>query len=148
MEYFVSLWWKEYLNHITSPLPVTQPSQDSEKTQIQEAKKPFRENLDSSISLLSHFPLPSERLHPPAEPQTCPHAGNTLLEDESKTLERTEVQDSSLGAEGNNATDTDTHPMAADAEMEHRRLWEAGQADYLGRDAFQNIQRMLDRFLD
>ncbi|XP_070712052.1 glycogenin-2 [Pempheris klunzingeri] len=40
---------------------------------------------------------------------------------------------------------------AADAEtqrLEHRRLWEAGQADYLGRDAFHNIQRMLDRFLD
>ncbi|KAM7374992.1 hypothetical protein PAMA_014195 [Pampus argenteus] len=138
MEHFVSLWWKEYLNHITPPLPVTQPSQDSEKTQIQEAKKP----------LLVHSPLPSETLHPPAEPQRCPHAGNILLEDESGTVERTEVQDSSLGAEGNNATDTDTHPMAADAEMEHRRLWEAGQADYLGRDAFQNIQRMLDRFLD
>uniref|UniRef100_A0A3P9KYY9 glycogenin glucosyltransferase n=1 Tax=Oryzias latipes TaxID=8090 RepID=A0A3P9KYY9_ORYLA len=33
-------------------------------------------------------------------------------------------------------------------ELQHRRRWEAGQADYLGRDAFQNIQKMLDRFLD
>lgn len=33
-------------------------------------------------------------------------------------------------------------------EVEHRRRWEAGQADYLGKDAFQNIQKMLDRFLD
>uniref|UniRef100_A0A3Q4H4N6 glycogenin glucosyltransferase n=1 Tax=Neolamprologus brichardi TaxID=32507 RepID=A0A3Q4H4N6_NEOBR len=32
--------------------------------------------------------------------------------------------------------------------LDHRRLWEMGQVDYLGRDAFQNIQRMLDRFLD
>ncbi|XP_040031258.2 glycogenin-2 isoform X3 [Gasterosteus aculeatus] len=32
--------------------------------------------------------------------------------------------------------------------LEHRRLWEAGQADYLGRDAFKNIQKMLDRFLE
>uniref|UniRef100_A0A667XBU0 glycogenin glucosyltransferase n=1 Tax=Myripristis murdjan TaxID=586833 RepID=A0A667XBU0_9TELE len=42
--------------------------------------------------------------------------------------------------------------LAAEAEaeqqLEHRRLWEAGQADYLGRDAFHNIQRKLDRFLD
>uniref|UniRef100_A0A3B4XQ00 glycogenin glucosyltransferase n=1 Tax=Seriola lalandi dorsalis TaxID=1841481 RepID=A0A3B4XQ00_SERLL len=40
---------------------------------------------------------------------------------------------------------------AADGEseqLEHRRLWEAGRADYLGRDAFGNIQRKLDRFLD
>ncbi|KAL3999214.1 ATP-dependent DNA helicase PIF1 [Sarotherodon galilaeus] len=37
---------------------------------------------------------------------------------------------------------TETEPL------DHRRLWEMGQMDYLGRDAFQNIQRMLDRFLD
>uniref|UniRef100_A0A667XQT6 glycogenin glucosyltransferase n=1 Tax=Myripristis murdjan TaxID=586833 RepID=A0A667XQT6_9TELE len=36
----------------------------------------------------------------------------------------------------------------AEQQLEHRRLWEAGQADYLGRDAFHNIQRKLDRFLD
>ncbi|XP_029376133.1 glycogenin-2 isoform X2 [Echeneis naucrates] len=35
--------------------------------------------------------------------------------------------------------------MAADAE--HRRQWEAGQADYMGRDAFKNIQKKLDHFL-
>lgn len=33
-------------------------------------------------------------------------------------------------------------------QLERRRRWEAGQADYLGRDAFRNIQKMLDRFLD
>uniref|UniRef100_A0A8C2Z6I2 glycogenin glucosyltransferase n=1 Tax=Cyclopterus lumpus TaxID=8103 RepID=A0A8C2Z6I2_CYCLU len=40
-------------------------------------------------------------------------------------------------------------PAEADEErLQHRRLWEAGRADYLGRDTFQNIQKMLDRFLD
>uniref|UniRef100_A0A3B3TL51 glycogenin glucosyltransferase n=1 Tax=Poecilia latipinna TaxID=48699 RepID=A0A3B3TL51_9TELE len=38
--------------------------------------------------------------------------------------------------------------QAEEREAEHRRMWEAGQVDYLGRDAFQNIQKMLDRFLD
>lgn len=33
-------------------------------------------------------------------------------------------------------------------QLERRRRWEAGQADYLGKDAFRNIQKMLDRFLD
>lgn len=35
-----------------------------------------------------------------------------------------------------------------DGELEHRRRWEAGRADYLGKDAFRNIQKMLDCFLD
>lgn len=41
--------------------------------------------------------------------------------------------------------------MVADPEteqFEHRRRWEVGQVDYLGKDAFKNIQKMLDRFLD
>lgn len=39
---------------------------------------------------------------------------------------------------------------AADDEaeqLERRRRWEDGRMEYLGRDAFQNIQRMLDSFL-
>uniref|UniRef100_A0A665TA15 glycogenin glucosyltransferase n=1 Tax=Echeneis naucrates TaxID=173247 RepID=A0A665TA15_ECHNA len=32
-------------------------------------------------------------------------------------------------------------------EISHRRQWEAGQADYMGRDAFKNIQKKLDHFL-
>ncbi|XP_035610960.1 glycogenin-2-like isoform X3 [Oncorhynchus keta] len=32
-------------------------------------------------------------------------------------------------------------------DLEQRRLWEEGQADYLGKDAFDNIQKKLDRFL-
>ncbi|XP_064881694.1 glycogenin-2-like isoform X3 [Oncorhynchus nerka] len=32
-------------------------------------------------------------------------------------------------------------------DLEQRRLWEEGQADYLGKDAFHNIQKKLDRFL-
>ncbi|KAM8903507.1 glycogenin-2 isoform 2-T2 [Spinachia spinachia] len=56
----------------------------------------------------------------------------------------------------NKAADTETFKemdeetkRETEAErLEHRRLWEAGQADYLGRDAFKNIQRLLDRFLE
>ncbi|KAE8278736.1 Glycogenin-1 [Larimichthys crocea] len=134
-------------------------SQDSEKPQqIQEreAKMPFRETLDGSSSLLPHFSTPSERLHSLSEPETCSHTDTTPLEEESRTPEETEIQDTPLGAEGvevsGEASDTGTHPQkAADTEterLEHRRLWEAGQVDYMGRDAFDNIQRMLDRFLD
>ncbi|TKS66161.1 Glycogenin-1 [Collichthys lucidus] len=160
MERFVSLWWKEYLSHSTSSSPPgEQFGQDSEKAQqIQkrEAKMPFRETLDGSNSLLPHFSTPPERLHSPSEPETCSHADTTPLEEKSRTPEETEIQDTPLGAEGvevsGDASDTGTHPQkAADPEtdrLEHRRLWEAGKVDYMGRDAFDNIQRMLDRFLD
>uniref|UniRef100_A0A8C8EHE0 glycogenin glucosyltransferase n=1 Tax=Oncorhynchus tshawytscha TaxID=74940 RepID=A0A8C8EHE0_ONCTS len=46
--------------------------------------------------------------------------------------------------------DPATEPTAAKTEeddLEQRRLWEEGQADYLGKDAFDNIQKKLDRFL-
>lgn len=150
MEWFVSLWWKEYLSNTTAPVP-EKPQQIQER----EAKMPFRENLDSSNSLLAHFSPPSETLHSSSEPETCPITDNTLLEEESRTSEKTEIQDTAFEADGLEgsacASDTDTQPRAINPEaerLEHRRLWEAGQADYLGRDAFHNIQRMLDRFLD
>ncbi|XP_026217296.1 glycogenin-2 isoform X1 [Anabas testudineus] len=157
MEQFVHLWWKEYLSDTTASEPEREPSPDrvdTQQIQERESKMPFSENLDTSNSLLAHFSPPTESLPPPPEPATCPHTGNTPLEEESP--ERTEIQDSALAAEGledsEGTVDSDTQQQrAADVErerLEHRRLWEAGQVDYLGRDAFQNIQRMLDRFLD
>lgn len=114
---------------------------------------PFRENLDSSSSLLVHFSPPSERLPSPPEPKTCSPTDSTPLEEESATSETTEVRTSREeeleGSDG--ASDTETDHRAAETETErldHRRLWEAGQIDYLGIDAFKNIQKMLDRFLD
>ncbi|XP_068575920.1 glycogenin-2 isoform X2 [Cebidichthys violaceus] len=165
MEQFVSLWWKEYLQ-----LPQTS-SEAGKQQEIQEgedeAKMPFRENLNSSNSLPVHLPPvhlppvhlppPSGSLHSPSEPETCSHTDDKPLEEEEpRTGERTEIQDPGLGTKGSESS-ADTDPRAAETEageeteaerLEHRRLWEAGQADYLGRDAFQNIQKMLDRFLD
>ncbi|XP_068165671.1 glycogenin-2 [Antennarius striatus] len=78
-------------------------------------------------------------------------------EEESRS-ERKEIQEEESRSErkiqeedGDGASGTRQHPPAADVEEERRRRrrrWEAGNADYLGQDAFQNIQRMLDRFLD
>ncbi|XP_030602504.1 glycogenin-2 [Archocentrus centrarchus] len=165
MEQFVSLWWKEYLIHTTPSAPAAQPKQEQKKPQQipeREAKMKSTENLDSTNSLLAHFSPPSESLYSQPEPTLCSHTdGRQLeeeprsLEEESRSYEETEVVDPPLGAEGlegSDATaDAATDPRPADAEpeqLEHRRMWEMGQVDYLGRDSFQNIQRMLDRFLD
>ncbi|KAL3045727.1 hypothetical protein OYC64_013892 [Pagothenia borchgrevinki] len=68
---------------------------------------------------------------------------------------RTQTQDLASEEEepedSDDLSDTEELPRAEETEaerLEHRQLWEAGQADYLGRDAFKNIQKMLDRFLD
>ncbi|XP_070814261.1 glycogenin-2 [Chaetodon trifascialis] len=154
MKEFVSLWWKVYLSYSPSPRPERQfvrELENQQQIQEREAKIPFQETLDSSNSLLAHFSPPSEVLHSPSEPKTCSHTDKTPLEEESTTSKTTEIQEPD-GLEGSDgASDTETQPRAADPEterLEHRRLWEAGQVDYLGRDAFHNIQRLLDRFLD
>ncbi|XP_023282689.1 glycogenin-1-like [Seriola lalandi dorsalis] len=152
-EQFATLWWKEYLSHTTPSTPGKQPSQDWKKPQqIQEpeAKTPFKENLDSSESLLAHFSPPTEL----SESKMSFHTDDAEFEEE-RSHDKTEIQGSALGAVGlegsHGPADSWTRPRAADGEseqLEHRRLWEAGRADYLGRDAFGNIQRKLDRFLD
>ncbi|XP_059183990.1 glycogenin-2 [Centropristis striata] len=183
MDQFVSQWWKEYLSDTKPSEPEKQqqgtPTADSPnwkrtdhqllkakhplRIQEPEAKMPFRENLDSSNSVLAYSSAPSERPHSPPEPQTCPHTDHTPLEEDSWTCERTETQEAAVDEDeledSVSVSDTESEPIKLeitcqkDAEteeerLEHRRQWENGQADYMGRDAFSNIQKMLDRFLD
>ncbi|XP_028998753.1 glycogenin-2 isoform X2 [Betta splendens] len=156
MEQYVQLWWREYLSHTSPSEPEDQPGQDAVDTQQvhkSESKTAVGEKLDTCCSLLAHFSPPAEGLHSPAEPQKFSHADTKLSEEEPETASagQTESQDSAVATEESGGSeDADAH-TAADPErerQEHRRLWEAGQIDYLGRDAFHNIQRMLDRFLD
>lgn len=121
---FVSLWWREYLRD--------SPSSNHTPPQIQEreAKEPIRGRPDSSNTLLAHFSA--------AEPTTDSHTD----QDGSGPPETTEIQDPPDDAL------TEEEAEAAAERLEHRRQWEVGQVDYLGRDAFENIQKMLDRFLE
>ncbi|KAM8722757.1 glycogenin-2 isoform 2-T2 [Acanthopagrus schlegelii] len=149
---FVSLWWKEYLHHDSTSSGKQTSEVLGKQQQVQEAKMPFRETLDGSTSLLAHFSPRPERLQSPPQPETSSHADDTSLKNGSATSddrqtaeiqepEELEVNDGAL----------DSNPKAAETEterLEHRRQWEAGQVDYLGRHAFENIQKMLDRFLD
>ncbi|XP_073318643.1 glycogenin-2 [Pagrus major] len=145
---FVSLWWKEYL-HRDPTSSGKQTGEVLEKLQeVQEAKMPFRETLDGSTSLLAHF---SPRPKRPQSPKTSSSTDDTSLENGSATSEdrqKAKIQEPEE-PEVNDGT-LDSNPRAADTaeRLEHRRQWEAGQVDYLGRHAFENIQKMLDRFLD
>ncbi|XP_061571780.1 glycogenin-2 [Cololabis saira] len=148
---FVSLWWKEHLSHETKPAPESRPKHTRKKPQIQEREDetPFRQNLDHSTSLLAHFPAPSET--PPRAPADTTTFSHTETEDESGSRGSVEVQDPPPGPEEPDpGPPPGPHPSPADGETqrERRQMWESGRADYRGRDAFSNIQKMLDRFLD
>uniref|UniRef100_A0A3Q4H718 glycogenin glucosyltransferase n=1 Tax=Neolamprologus brichardi TaxID=32507 RepID=A0A3Q4H718_NEOBR len=136
MEQFVSLWWKEYLIHTVSSAPAVQPKQEQKKPQ--QVGTCMRAGGTGKVqsgqvwdSVVGRGPKSHTR-------------NDTQLEEESRSSEEPEAEDPPLGAEGSESSDTPAHTEPLD----HRRLWEMGQVDYLGRDAFQNIQRMLDRFLD
>lgn len=41
----------------------------------------------------------------------------------------------------------DAPPQPALSSLERKNKWEQGQADYMGMDSFDNIQKKLDSFL-
>ncbi|KAM8871884.1 glycogenin-2 isoform 2-T2 [Synchiropus picturatus] len=138
-EDFFSQWWKEYVS-ASSSSSSSSSSRQCQQTQIQgpATDTPFSRNFDSSNSLLPHFPSTSEPTR--AAPLTIPHVENTP-EEITVTGEMDEAE----------STADHSEAPAADPEnkeLEHRRMWEEGRADYLGRDAFRNIQKLLDSFLD
>ncbi|XP_041638036.1 glycogenin-2 isoform X3 [Cheilinus undulatus] len=163
MAQFLSLWWKEYNGYTRTTLPEKKEAKKPKRIQKAKtkAKVVVRETLDSTKSLLAHFSAPSLRLQIPAKPekQESQTENEKPLdveeEEESKIPETTEIEESPVEEEelegSDEASDIETYTteeVTEEEQLEHRKQWEIGQADYLGRDAFQNIQRMLDRFLD
>ncbi|XP_057186601.1 glycogenin-2 isoform X2 [Triplophysa rosa] len=64
-------------------------------------------------------------------------------ESEKTGLETADDSDTATGeAESNTPAETE------EENLEHKRMWEEGYMDYMGKDAFDNIKRKLDRFLE
>ncbi|KAK0153611.1 Glycogenin-2 [Merluccius polli] len=160
VERFVALWWKEFLQHrAPAPPGTTQQLTQQRQTRTGEAEIPFRAKFDFSGSLLAHFsPADRHQSHRPP-PEDVTEEETEEEETEKETEEETEEEtgkDPCLAAEGPEepeAGGVSVKPSAAAAEAEaqhlerRRQQWEAGRVDYLGRDAFQHIQRKLDSFL-
>ncbi|XP_058478324.1 glycogenin-2 [Solea solea] len=144
----------------TPRAPSKEPSHDSERTQQvstqgqeQEAKMPFTEKLDTSDSLLALSPIAEEpRSLAERQREKFSHTDCAPVLEESKSSESEQSEDlKSLGTEDledSDASAADITQQPDREQLDRRRLWEAGQADYLGRDSFQNIQMMLDCFLE
>ncbi|XP_020507987.1 glycogenin-2 [Labrus bergylta] len=154
---FLSLWWQEYNGYTKSTLPEKQEEKKPQQIQKPKAKAKVvvRGTLKSSKTLLPHFPAPAQRLQKPEPERDSRTDDDKPLEEESRTPEPTELEESPVEEEELEGSDEDsdietftTDEITEEEQLEHRKQWEIGQADYLGRDAFQNIQRMLDRFLD
>ncbi|KAI3366253.1 hypothetical protein L3Q82_009715 [Scortum barcoo] len=174
MEQFVSLWWKEHLSFTAPSPPETQSSQDQEK--LQEVRTALSKNEMPTCHLEEPWTTPIRcshifhsrlrscihRLNQRRTPTQITHRRRRIRQHLSGQRSRTHLlEQRALKAAMVPQTllhillicysPSSSWQRAADTEaerLEHRRLWEVGQADYLGRDAFHNIQRRLDRFLD
>ncbi|KAK5875105.1 hypothetical protein CesoFtcFv8_027630 [Champsocephalus esox] len=124
-------------------LPSDPETVSPETIQKKEAKVPVKEILDISDSLPT--PLP-----PLLNVFDVPSDTETGSEEETQTQDLASEEEEEP-EDSDDLSDIEELPRAEETEaerLEHRQMWEAGQADYLGRDAFKNIQKMLDRFLD
>ncbi|XP_012695221.2 glycogenin-2 [Clupea harengus] len=150
LDQYLSLWWAEH--HSQSPPTVRKHSQltpaltppgpphtppsvtDSLPPEVRDLLPP-RTPLPAPTDLTLHVPLPAPQT--PDGMETDPPPGG---------------EDGHSGAEASSstsgATTEDEQPVESQEERKlQRRMWEEGHMDYLGRDAFQNIMKKLDRFL-
>ncbi|KAL6115552.1 gyg2 [Pungitius sinensis] len=135
MEQFVSLWWKEYLSYTASS----------------------RAGKQQECSLTDNTPVDEEGAGCGAEGVEEVQGGASTSNVDTDPVCKPSLLDQPHLHFGQNKdaetetvkkTDEETERETETERQEHRRLWEAGHADYLGRDAFKNIQKMLDRFLE
>ncbi|XP_055082875.1 glycogenin-2 [Periophthalmus magnuspinnatus] len=142
----------------------TKQEKPVKQIQVKEAPTTIREKQDQETSLQPQILMTPQAEVLPAEKEKKldselgeeekrevfeeeEEADANLIE-EQETAILDEEEEAEMGTSSDGEEDG-THPSAANSEdeEEHRRQWEIGQADYLGRDAFEHIQKMLDRFL-
>ncbi|XP_077950083.1 glycogenin-2 isoform X6 [Gasterosteus aculeatus] len=178
MEQFVSLWWKEYLGYTTlsgagkqqevqerggegnAPLRDTLTGPSSLPVHSPPPAESLRPPPEpETCSLTDNTPVEEEGPGcgaEEAEGAEGAEGGACTSNVDTDPVCKASILDQPHPCIGHNAAGTEKVKETDEAakreteaeRLEHRRLWEAGQADYLGRDAFKNIQKMLDRFLE
>ncbi|XP_040031267.2 glycogenin-2 isoform X7 [Gasterosteus aculeatus] len=138
MEQFVSLWWKEYLGYTT--LSGAGKQQECSLTD----NTPVEEEGPGCGAEEAEGAEGAEGGACTSNVDTDPVCKASILDQPHPCIGHNKA----AGTEKVKETDEAAKRETEAERLEHRRLWEAGQADYLGRDAFKNIQKMLDRFLE
>ncbi|XP_076158669.1 glycogenin-2 [Alosa pseudoharengus] len=171
LDQYVKLWWEEYLRQTPPTVATPDPRELSKRkhsavTAAQTPPAPPRVQPPVLDSLPPEVRVPLPSRPPPAPtdltihvlpPPAPPTPQNMHTDLEEKGSDWTGHQDPPPGEGGGDSgkeasssafAASDEQPVESEEEKQkHRRLWEEGHMDYLGKDSFQNIKKKLDRFL-
>ncbi|XP_043095855.1 glycogenin-2 isoform X3 [Puntigrus tetrazona] len=121
---FMNLWWVEYYSQRRLQVQKDDKNEDYSAQRLvspQTHQTPSQSQKSSTEAHHKEMTMPS----PPLTLDPLTISSSSSEKSEESAAAETEVDD-----------------------LEHRRMWEEGHADYVGKDAFNNIMRKLDLFLD
>ncbi|XP_016089567.1 glycogenin-1-like isoform X2 [Sinocyclocheilus grahami] len=166
---FMNLWWVEYYSQrqlqfkkddknedysaqqLVSPQTHQTPSQSQKSSTEAHHKEMMMPSLPLTLDSLTISSSSSEKSEESnilfdvlsgGETEETPTVVSPPSEQESELTEPETTDDSATATGEAAAAETEVD------DLEHRRMWEEGRADYMGKDAFNNIMRKLDLFLD
>ncbi|XP_016345768.1 glycogenin-1-like isoform X1 [Sinocyclocheilus anshuiensis] len=166
---FMNLWWVEYYDQrqlqfkkddknedysaqqLVSPQTHQTPSQSQKSSTEAHHKEMMMPSLPLTLDSLTISSSSSEKSEESnilfdvlsgGETEETPTVVSPPSKQESERTEPETTDDSATATGEAAAAETEVD------DLEHRRMWEEGRADYMGKDAFNNIMRKLDQFLD
>ncbi|XP_072307481.1 glycogenin-2 [Eucyclogobius newberryi] len=159
---YVDMWWTEYHSQTSSASSSSASSLGPSSSSHEKQDLPFLSYAKKMVKKAETPVIQTPQVKDLKEKEK----EESVLSEEDKDLEAVEEEEVDADLEGEDemaildeeqeeeempsSEGEEDETLASPAELddeEHRRLWETGQADYMGRDAFENIQKMLDRFL-
>ncbi|XP_066562064.1 glycogenin-2 isoform X2 [Amia ocellicauda] len=163
LDHFVSLWWEVYSAHVV-PLLMQHPDCEAPGPPPQKYDAGSAEVTDMEEPVSSS---PSEEM--PSQPEDPPMS-DTSTETTWLNLEDPPGADAGVAECETPAPSSEPSPSetpaidlmdlvakaselsinleAETSSPDHRREWEQGHMDYMGKDAFDNIKKKLDQFLE
>lgn len=167
-EQFINLWWVEYYSQRQKQAKMEDRNEEYERLHSLQAVQQFvppqmhhsssqsqKKSIEAQYTEqtpLQDLSLDSMTISSSKKPEeanilfdllSAVETEETLLVSPSSEHTEPDADEDSAGATG--------EATAAEAEQEdlqHRLMWEAGHIDYMGKDAFDNIKKKLDLFLD
>ncbi|XP_036419456.1 glycogenin-2 isoform X2 [Colossoma macropomum] len=163
LERYVNMWWEEYNSQTgqqrqqplaalqTAPQPQSQEtdseSQSSEEETLSQPHGDLTLNVPGSSSCCQlEEMMGNEPILASSDLSDAEESEGSELQYSSSDQEEEEEDMGTESAEKLAVSEPDAD--AVESEEERRRQWEEGRADYLGKDAFKNIQKRLDQFLN
>uniref|UniRef100_A0A9J8AFJ2 glycogenin glucosyltransferase n=1 Tax=Cyprinus carpio carpio TaxID=630221 RepID=A0A9J8AFJ2_CYPCA len=152
---FMNLWWVEYYSQRQLQFKKDDKNEDYTHQTPSQSQKSSTEAHHREMMMPS-LPLALDSLTISSSSSEESEESNILFDvlSDGETEETPAVSPPSEHTEPESTDDSATATGEAAAvvtemdDLEHRRMWEEGRADYMGKDAFNNIMRKLDLFLD